>query len=114
MLKIYIATPINGRHEPTREKKLEAARKRVGMLKGLLADGICENGLCYTFGEKVSTFDVNDDDTDEATAMGRCIELIMKCDAIYLDHGWLQSKGCNLEYRCAKIYGLAVFEHDRL
>ena len=115
MSRIYIATPIGGRHEPTREGKLREARRRVERIKELIGDGILCGDYWYTYDECVSTFDVNDEEPcDEATAMGRCIELVMKCDAIYLDHGWLQSKGCNLEYRCAKIYGLAVFEHDKL
>lgn len=36
------------------------------------------------------------------------------CDAIYLDHAWQSSKGCNLEYRAAKIYDKEIFEHDKL
>lgn len=115
MSRIYIATPINGRHEPTRESRLEAARRRVEYIKDILEEGIWCGDYKYEFEECVSTFDVNDEEPcEEATAMGRCIELVMKCDAIYLDHGWLQSKGCNLEYGCAKIYGLMVFEHDKL
>ena len=46
--------------------------------------------------------------------MGDCIKLVLTCDAIMLDHGWLQSKGCNLEYRAAKIYGKEIFEFDKL
>ena len=52
-----------------------------------------------------STFDIhpNGGMPAEHKAMGDCIALVMTCDAIMLDHGWLQSKGCNLEYRAAKI-----------
>lgn len=115
MLKIYIATPVNARRERTHVERFIAARDRVQHLKEVIAGGICSpDGLMYNVGKCVSTFDVNDSCASEAEAMGRCIELLMTCDAIYLDHGWLQSKGCNLEYRCAKIYGLTVFEHDKL
>ena len=47
-------------------------------------------------------------------AMSRCIYHVLTSDAIYLDHGWTASKGCNLEYRAAKIYGKQIFEHDKL
>ena len=50
-------------------------------------------------------------DTEEK-AMSRCIYLVLTSDAIYLDHGWTASKGCNLEYLTAKIYGKQIFEHS--
>ena len=53
-------------------------------------------------------------DADEEKAMSRCIYHVLTSDAIYLDHGWTASKGCNLEYRASKIYGKQIFEHDKL
>lgn len=37
-MKLYIATPINARQEPTMREKLVAAKRRVEMLKAILAD----------------------------------------------------------------------------
>lgn len=112
MRRVYIATPINGRHDGRDfNEKLALAKKRIKTLKQVLSDEPAFKGC-----EFVSTFDIHDDGEmpPESEAMGDCIALVLECDAIYMDHGWLQSKGCNLEYRAAKIYGLEIFEHDKL
>ena len=98
-MKLYIATPINARQEPTMREKLVAAKRRVEMLKAILADDVR-----FKKYELISTFDFNDMYDTEERAMSRCIYHVLISDAIYLDHGWTASKGCNLEYQTAKIY----------
>ena len=107
-MNLYIATPINARQEPTMREKLVAAKRHVEMLKEILADD--DRFKDY---ELISTFDFNNMyDADEEKAMSRCIYHVLTSDAIYLDHGWTASKGCNLEYLTAKIYGKQIFEHS--
>ena len=103
-MKLYIATPINARQEPTMREKLVAAKHRVEMLKEILADDVR-----FKKYELTSTFDFNDWCDTEEKAMSRCIYHVLTSDAIYLDHGWTASKGCNLEYQAAKIYGKQIF-----
>ena len=110
--RMYIATPINGRHDGHDfNEKLALAKGRVKVLKQVLSEEPDFDGC-----EFVSTFDIHPNGSmpPEHKAMGDCIALVMTCDAIMLDHGWLQSKGCNLEYRAAKIYGKEIFEFDKL
>lgn len=108
MKRLYIATPINGRKGRNLEEKKEIAHARVRVLKKLLS-GAPE----FQDYEIFSTFDLpHDGDTTEARALGDCVTAVLNCDAIYMDHGWLQSKGCNLEYRAAKIYGKTIYYHD--
>ena len=106
-MKLYIATPISARQEPTMREKLVAAKHRVEMLKAIIAD----NDQFSDY-ELISTFDFNDMNDTEEKAMSRCIYLVLTSDAIYLDHGWTASKGCNLEYLTAKIYSKQIFEHS--
>ena len=106
-MKLYIATPINARQEPTMREKLVAAKRRVEMLKEILADDVRIKDY-----ELTSTFDFNDMNDTEEKAMSRCIYHVLTSDAIYLDHGWTASKGCNLEYITAKIYSKRIFEHS--
>ena len=106
-MKLYIATPINARPEPTMREKLVAAKRRVEMLKAILADDVRFKDY-----ELISTFDFNDMYDTEERAMSRCIYHVLISDAIYLDHGWTASKGCNLEYFTAQIYGKLIFEHS--
>ena len=106
-MKLYIATPINARQEPTMREKLVAAKRRVEMLKEILSDDVRFKNY-----ELISTFDFNDMYDTEERAMSRCIYHVLISDAIYLDHGWTASKGCNLEYFTAQIYGKLLFEHS--
>ena len=103
-MKLYIATPINARQEPTMREKLVAAKQRVEMLKEILSDDIRFKDY-----ELISTFDFNDWNDTEEKAMSRCIYHVLTSDAIFLDLGWITSKGCNLEYQAAKIYGKHIF-----
>lgn len=109
--KMYIATPINARNEKTFKEKYLAAKHRVNMLKEILQyDERFPSGM-----EMVSSFDINPLGAHtESQAMGRCVTEVMESDAIFLDHGWQSSNGCNLEYRTAKIYGKVIFEYDEL
>ncbi len=110
--RMYIATPINGRQAGRDFKeKLALAKHTVEVLKMILSDKPDFKDYEFT-----STFDIHPNGSmpPEHKAMGDCIALVMTCDAIMLDHGWLQSKGCNLEYRAAKIYGKEIFEFDKL
>lgn len=108
-MKLYIATPINARHEQTLKEKLLAAKHRIESLKDTLA-----SDRRFHDYEIISTFDLSHNvDCSEASAMGKCITAVMECDAVYLDHGWETSKGCSVEYQTAKIYGKHIFEHDK-
>lgn len=107
-MKLYIATPINARKEKTMQEKLRAARHRVELLKELLSED--ERFYGYVLH---STFSLPSQE-DENVALAQCVCAVLRADAIYLDHGWQGSKGCNLEYRAAKIYGKTIYEHDKM
>ena len=63
-MKLYIATPINARQEPTMREKLISAKHRVEMLKEILADDVQFKDY-----ELTSTFDFNNMyDADEEKA----------------------------------------------
>ena len=112
-MKLYIATPINARPERTFREKFLAAKHRVEMLKEFVITSDWEDAP--EFDEVISSFDINPlGRFTESEAMGRCVKTVIECDAIYLDHAWQSSKGCNLEYRAAKIYGKIIYEHDNL
>ena len=66
--------------------------------------------------EVVTSFDVCpiDEQIEESTAMGRCVSLVMTCDAIWMDGHWNESKGCRLEHRTAELYGLCIMNHGTL
>ena len=89
-------------------EKLVAAKHRVEMLKAIIAYDVRFKDY-----DLISTFDFNDMNDTEEKAMSRCIYHVLTSDAIYLDHGWTASKGCNLEYLTARIYGKQIFIHSK-
>ena len=107
-MKLYIATPINARQEQTMREKLVAAKRRVEMLKAILADDVRFKNY-----ELISTFDFNYMNDVAEKAMSRCIYHVLTSDAIYLDLGWITSPGCTLEYLTAKIYGKQIFVNSK-
>ena len=111
-MKLYIATPINSRTEKTLEEKKRAAKHRINLLKEIISSDM----RFSKYDKLVSTFDIKQiiSTTTEEVALGHCVTAVLQSDAIYLDHGWNASNGCNLEYRAAKIYGKAIYEHDKM
>lgn len=121
-MKIYIATPVNGRSEATLEEKRQAAYKRVCELAVKIAK------LMNMRIEVHSAFDediapINVDLTrkmygyklpSEAVIMGKCVQRVMECDAILLDDGWMESKGCLLEHYAAFDYRKKIFRLENL
>ena len=104
-MKIYIATPVNGRKEATLEEKMQAARKRVGEMQQLLmkhyqdADYLCSFNIVGL---------VLDEPLTEAEIMGRCVQMVMEADMIVLDDGWESSRGCTIERYVAMQYGKKI------
>lgn len=103
--KLYISTPINGRKEKRFYDKFNSAKERVEVIKQEIKKRI-DVDFEVRF---LSTFDINKIDGDEAFALGRCVTEVVGCNAIYMDEGWEDSKGCFLELSAAYIYHLVVF-----
>ena len=102
MSKIYISIPISG-HD------LEEAKAK--------ARDIRESLLCDVFGfrmgqnrpDVITPFDVcPEPDKPYSYYMGKDIEALLECDAIYLCEGWQNSKGCMAEFEVARIYGKEI------
>lgn len=105
-MKIYIATPVNGRSEATLEEKREAAYKRVKELEYTISK--CINGA--EFAEFHSAFDADiapfgSGISSEPKIMGKCVQRVMECDMIVMDFEWERSKGCQVELKVADLYG---------
>ena len=41
--------------------------------------------------------------------MNHCIELLSRCDELWLCDGWQNSKGCCMEYAAAKMAGMPIY-----
>ena len=94
-MKVYISLPITGLDLEVQKLVAEQAAERIRAMGD----------------EPVNPFDVPYPPnigslTEEqlwAYYMGRDIEQLLLCDAIYFCNGWQKSKGCNIEYLVAVI-----------
>ena len=85
--KVYISIPISG-------KDISEVKLHLDIVK----NGLVSNG-----------YDVSpDSNASYAEHMGRDIQALLECDAVYFCRGWQDSKGCQAEYEVAKIYGKQI------
>ena len=108
-MKIYLATPVNGRKEKTLAAKLTAALRRVQEMKHYLEKRV--DGAEY-----YSSMDMWNDlaTMTEAQIMGECTRMVMESDLVVLDDGWECSRGCTVERYIALQYDVPVRTLARL
>lgn len=93
-MTIYVSLPITG-HD------IEDAKSRAAQIKQLISS---------EWNKVITPFDVcPDSDKPYPYCMGRDIEALLECDAIFMASGWEKSKGCKLEYNAAVIYNKLIF-----
>lgn len=93
-MKIYVSIPITG-HD------IEQVKARAAIIKQFLSS---------EWNEVITPFDVcPETDKPYSYYMGRDIEALLECDAIFMADGWKSSKGCHLEYNAAVIYRKHIF-----
>ncbi|WP_290456944.1 DUF4406 domain-containing protein [Muribaculum intestinale] len=93
-MKIYVSLPIPGHY-------IEQAKACASIIKQFLTS---------EWNTVITPFDVClETDKPYSYYMGRDIEALLECDAIFMANGWESSKGCNLEYNAAVIYGKHIF-----
>lgn len=92
--KLYISLPIHG-------YPLDAVQREANTYKELWQDEgyevITPFDLSFETGKPYSHY------------MGKDIECLLECDAVYFAPGWVDSNGCNLEYAAAKIYKKTIY-----
>lgn len=94
--KVYVSLPISGHDINWVKKKAERA-----------AQYLRDKGY-----EPVTPFDVSqDENASYAEHMGKNINALLDCDAVFFLRGWEQSKGCQLERHAAIIYDKEMM-HD--
>lgn len=95
-MKIYISLPITGYDLQERKQYAENVKKRLQQI--------------YTDSEIITPFDVNPDPTlPYEELIGRCVEALVKCDAVYFCKGWKNSLGCTIEHEKAVLHYEYIF-----
>ena len=100
--RIYISIPISG-HDLE-----EVKAKAIDIIERLLWD-VFELKKGRNRPDIITPFDVcHEPDKPYSYYMGKDIEALLECDAIYLCEGWQNSKGCMAEFEVARIYGKKI------
>ena len=110
-MKVYIATPVNGRKEPTLIEKQRGALARVNELKTKVKELHPSASVWSSVGNIVVARKGMPE--REAAIMGSCVRMVMESDIILLDRNWWDSKGCNVEKFTAETYGKQIWEIDQ-
>lgn len=96
-MTIYLSIPISGLPRAEVQQAAETYRQQ------LIMEG-------YSV---ITPFDVcAEPNMSYAQCMGRDIEMLLQCDAIFLCPGWMNSRGCRLEWSAALIYGKEILDAD--
>ena len=102
-MKVYISLPISG--HPIEERVAYA-----NMVRNNLIEVISQT--CGFLGRNlrvVTPFDIcPESDKPYSYYMGKDIEALLECDAIYMCEGWQNSKGCMAEFEVARIYNKQI------
>ena len=100
--RIYISIPISG-HDIE-----EVKAKAIDISERLLWD-VFELKKGRNRPDVITPFDVcHEPDKPYSYYMGKDIEALLECDAIFLCEGWQNSKGCMAEFEVARIYGKKI------
>ena len=106
-MKIYIATPVNARKEPTLIAKQAAAFKRVCELRKEIEKYLPDAEVRSSVTNIVVARKGLED--REAAIMGSCVRMVMESDVILMDDGGGDSHGCKVERFTAQEYGKEIW-----
>lgn len=92
-MKIYVSLPISG-------YDIEETKEYAEKVKKFLEEK-CD--------EIITPFDVCDEEGKSYSYyMGRSIEALLECDAVFFVPNWQKSKGCMAEFEIVRIYGKEI------
>lgn len=108
MKKIYISIPISGLD--IEEVKTRAERVKLALMQSRGVKAVTPFDVVGITEEEYP----GNGDEFYAFCMGRDIEELLKCDAVFMCCGWRHSKGCRAEHAVAEIYGKEIIIESQI
>lgn len=97
MRLVYLAHPYGGDEKNVEDAK-QTVRRLVKQFPGkAFLPPLQATGFLY-------------EDVPYIDGMNMCIEILSRCDELWLCPGWQDSKGCCMEYAVARVKGIPVVE----
>lgn len=94
-MKIFISQPMTGKTEEEIFKEKDLAIKRLKEI----------------FGEDIEILHSYSSENKPALyLLGEALKIMSEADAVMFLDGWEKSKGCQIEYECARRYNIVCLE----
>lgn len=104
MKKVFISQPMNG----LSDSQIKEDRERV--IEGLYKYGYKPDEITI-----IDTYIVEsapDDVNSGLWYLGKSLELLSGADIAVFARGWRNARGCQIEFKCAKEYGISYICED--
>ena len=104
MKKVFISQPMNGLSD------LQIEEDRARVIEGLYNVGYNPDEITVidTFIEENAPDNVN----SGLWYLGKSLEMLADADIAVFAKGWKNARGCQIEYKCAKEYGISLICED--
>ena len=99
MRLVYVAHPFGGKKKNIKDAQ-EVVRQLVRQKHG------------YVFLSPLQALGFLNEDISYEESMEMCLQLLKRCDELWLCNGWEKSKGCNMEWAAAKALGIPIYKVD--
>ena len=102
-IRIYISLPITGQESTVMKRCLEAKKR----LEEIFNEADTQDyELEVVFPKDVEKIGTPEQDTTKPLGywLGEDIKLLMECDVVFFCEGYIRSRGCYLEHKCATLY----------
>lgn len=104
MKKVFISQPMNGLSD------LQIEKDKARVIEGLYNYGYKPDEIMIidTFIEENAPDDVN----SALWYLGKTLELLANADIVVFAKGWRNARGCQIEFKCVKEYGISYICED--
>lgn len=96
MTKVFISTPMKDKTDKEIQYCITAAMDDI--------ERLIPGSISFVHNYIPS----EDEFTKPLYLLGRAFQKMSECDAVYFTPGWEEARGCMMEYRAAKAYGLKI------
>lgn len=102
-IKVYVSLPITGQENTVMERCMEAKERLETIFKEADTQ---DYELEVVFPKDVDKIGTPEQDNTKSLGywLGEDIKLLMDCDAVFFCEGYIRSRGCYLEHKCATLY----------
>ena len=106
-IKVYVSLPITGQESTVMERCMEAKER----LEKIFNEADTQDyELEVVFPKDVDKIGTPEQDTTKPLGywLGEDIKLLMECDVVFFCEGYIRSRGCYLEHKCATLYNKII------